>query len=154
LRAEVHLRLGQQILTWPAKVDRISDTIDQKSGTLGVIVRVDTAYSGAEPGKRPPLTKGMFVEVDLTAPPLEGIVIPRSALRDGKVMLVDPDSRLLTVQVTPRLVQDEIALIDKGLEPGSKVVVSALSPAVEGMLLNTTQDKALEARLALAGQAR
>ncbi len=154
LRAEVHLRLGQQVLSWPAKVDRISDTIDQKSGTLGVIVRVDTAYSGAEPGKRPPLTKGMFVEVDLAAPPLEGIVIPRSALRDGKVMLVDPDSRLLTVQVTPRLVQDEIALIDKGLEPGSKVVVSALSPAVEGMLLNTTQDKALEARLALAGQAR
>ncbi|MGB7244460.1 MAG: HlyD family efflux transporter periplasmic adaptor subunit, partial [Sulfitobacter sp.] len=79
LTAMVHLRLEDDTVSWPAKVDRISDSIDQKTGTLGVIVRVDEAYSGVEPGKRPPLTKGMFVEVSLQGQPQNGIWVPRSA---------------------------------------------------------------------------
>ncbi len=58
LSAEVHLRLGQDVLSWSASVDRISDTIDQKTGTLGVIVRVDTAYSGAGAGQTPAADQG------------------------------------------------------------------------------------------------
>lgn len=60
LSANVQLRLGKDVLEWPATVERMSDTIDQKTGTIGVIVRVDTAYSSANPGSRPPLTKGTF----------------------------------------------------------------------------------------------
>lgn len=154
LRASVSLRLGDQVVSWPATLDRISDTIDQKSGTLGAILRVDTAYSGAEPGKRPPLTKGMFVEATLSAPPLDGIVIPRSALHQGRVWLVDENNRLGSTAVTVRLVQGEVALISEGLAPGLRIVVSTPTPIVEGMLLDVTKDTALEAQLQTLGQAR
>ena len=152
LSADVHLRLGRDVLNWSASVDRISDTIDQKTGTLGVIVRVDKAYSGAEPGKRPPLTKGMFVEVTLKAQPVSGIVVPRSALRDGQLSIAGVDDRLQLVPVIFDLVQDGIALISGGVADGNRIVVSAPSPAMAGMLLDVTEDKSLMARLAAEGQ--
>ena len=152
LKATVSLRLDDLVLTWPAEVDRISDTIDLKSGTVGVIVRVDTAYTAAQPGKRPPLTKGMFVEVALSGPPLSGIIVPRNAVRDGKILLAGEDNRLSSVPVTPRLVQGEVALITEGVEVGARIVVSAPSPAIDAMLLEITRDTALETRLARTEQ--
>ena len=152
LSAEVHLRLGQDVLNWPASVARISDTIDQKTGTLGVIVRVDTAYSGAEPGKRPPLTKGMFVEVTLTAKPVRGVIVPRSALRDGQLLVAGESDRLELLTVSSDLTQDGIALIKSGVMDGARIVVSAPSPAISGMLLNAIEDKDLMARLATEGR--
>ena len=152
LSANVQLRLGSNVLEWPATVERISDTIDQKTGTIGVIVTVETAYSSARPGIRPPLTKGMFVAVTLSAPPVMGFLVPRSALRDGKLMLADADDRLQFVPISPALLQGEFALIDAGLEQGARVVVSAPSPAMAGMLLDVTEDTTLTARLQDAGQ--
>lgn len=153
LTAEVHLRVGDGVLAWPATVDRISDAIDVKTGTLGVIVRVETAYSDFKPGERPPLTKGMFVEVSLKGQPLSGIVVPRSALRDGQVLVADADDRLRLVPVVSRLVQDGIAVISEGVEPGTRIVVSAPSPVMDGMLLDVIEDADLMDRLATAGQA-
>lgn len=152
LSANVQLRIGQDVLEWPATVERISDTIDQMSGTIGVIVRVETAYSGARPGSRPPLTKGMFVAVTLSAPPVTAFLVPRSALWDGRLMVADADDRLQFVPVNPRLFQGELALVDAGLEQGARVVVSAPSPVMAGMLLDVTEDTDLAARLQDAGQ--
>ena len=152
LTSQVHLRAGNAVLTWPATVARISDAIELTTGTLGVIVRVDKAYSGIEPGERPPLTKGMFVEVSLQGKPLRGIVVPRSALRDGQLLVADADDRLRQVGVTAHLVQDEIAVITQGIAPDTRIVVSAPSPVIDGMLLDVTEDTDLMGRLSAAGQ--
>ncbi|NND17793.1 MAG: hypothetical protein HKN98_04370 [Silicimonas sp.] len=152
LSAEVHLRLEDEVISWPAKIDRISDTIDQTSGTLGVIVRVDTAYFGVEPGERPPLTKGMFVEVSLQGKPESGIWVPRSALREGRLLLVDAENRLRSVEVNTTLVQDGMALVAGGVSQGSRILVSQPGSVVDGMLLTVTEDTALMDRL--AGEAR
>ena len=152
LSAEVHLRLEDEVIDWPAKVDRISDTIDPKSGTLGVIVRVDTAYSGVEPGKRPPLTKGMFVEVALQGTPESGIWIPRSAVREDRLLLADAEDRLRTVKVRTTLVQDGMALISGDLAPGARILVSQPESVVDGMLLDVSEDTALAEWLAAEGR--
>ncbi|WP_456390736.1 efflux RND transporter periplasmic adaptor subunit [Profundibacter sp.] len=154
LTAKVRLKLGQSMIEWPATLDRISNTIDQKSGTVGVILRIDNAYSSAELGSRPPLTKGMFVEVTLAAKPVDGIIIPRSALRDGQVMLVDAESRLKRLKVNAYLVQGDVALITGGLEAGARIVVSTPVPVIEGMLLDLHPDDTLMAKLAAAGSAQ
>ncbi len=150
LNAVVRLVLGAETLEWPASVDRISDVIDQKSGTLGIIVRVDNAYASAQPGKRPPLTKGMFVEVILQASPLRGIVLPRAALRDGHVLTATPENRLQRIAVDTLLVQQDIAVIKDILPAGTRYLLSIPSPVIEGMLLEVTED--LEMAAQLAGQ--
>ncbi|MCK4712704.1 MAG: hypothetical protein KAT26_07480, partial [Marinosulfonomonas sp.] len=115
---------------------------------------IDNAYTSAELGRRPPLTKGMFVEVTLDANPVEGIIIPRSALRGGQIMLVDGDGRLKLLPVTPHLVQGDIALITEGVSDGAQIVVSVPVPMVEGMLLDLHPDTDLMQTLAKAGVAK
>jgi len=143
LTAEVRLRLGEEQVKWPATVDRISDEIDQRSGTIGVVVRVDNPYGQSGDGLRPPLTKGMFVEVALTARPITGVVVPRSALHSGRVHVVDADNRLDILSVEPQLIQGGIALFTDGIKDGTRVVLSTPDPVVQGLLLDPHPDTTL-----------
>lgn len=143
IQARVMLKLGREYVVWPAVVDRISNSIDPKTGTLGVIVRVDNAYGSAEPGRRPPLTRGMFVEAVLEAPPVEGIAVPRNVLRDGKVMVADAQRRLRLVPVTVAFFRDRVGVVTAGLNEGDSIVVSTPVPLIEGMLLELHTDEEL-----------
>ena len=151
LTVAVNLTLGGDTVSWSATVDRLSDTIDPRTGAVGVIVRVEDAYEAAEPGTRPPLTQGMFVEVVLSAPPLDGLVLPRTALRDGAVLIADAEDRLQIVPVAPRLIQGDILVVTEGLAAAARVLVVPPSPVIEGMLLETHLDEALMADLAATG---
>ena len=160
IRALVRLPQAEFTLPWEARFDRTSDTVDPKTRTLGVIVVVDEPYRSVLPGRRPPLTKNMFVQVELAAPARASkLVVPRVALHDAgggafAVYLVDAERRLLRQAVLPGVRQGDLVVIDDGLEPGAQVVVSDLVPAVEGMLLEPSLDADLMARLsALAGAA-
>jgi multidrug efflux pump subunit AcrA (membrane-fusion protein) len=147
LSAEVRLDLGGEVLVWPARVDRVSDKIDAKTATLGVIVTIEGAYAGATPGDHPPLTKGMFVEVAISGPEIAGRVVPRAALAGESLRVVDGENRLEVRKVTPLLVEGEVAVIAEGLAAGERVVVSDTPVAVGGMLLAPVEDDDLAARL-------
>lgn len=135
--AEVSLGLAGTDARWPARIRRTADTIDATTRSVGVIVRVEEPYRDVRPGRRPPLVKGMFVRVALSGPALEGrIVVPRSALHDGRVYVATAENRLEIRPVEVRAVQGAEALIAGGLAPGERVVVSALTPAIPGMLLD------------------
>ncbi len=151
ISAIVRLRLGDDMVEWPATVDRFSNSIDPKTGTIGVIVRVENAYGGAEPGARPPLTKGMFVEVNLAAAPQPGILIPRAALRGNEVLVADAHDRLRLVPVTVDLLQGDLALIRSGLAANARVLISTPVPLIDGLLLNPQADDAFDQRLVRAG---
>ncbi len=160
LGAKLRLPIEGFAESWEARFDRISDTVDPKTRTLGVIVVVDQPFRSAIPGKRPPLTKNMFVQVELAGPARAAkLVVPRMALHDAgrdafAVYLVGADQRLLRQAVVPGVRQGDLVVIDQGLEAGARVVVSDLVPAVEGMLLAPSLDSDLMARLtALAGAA-
>ena len=148
LEATVRLRAGNDIIEWPARFARISDTVDPKTRTVGAIVAVDGAYAKAAPGERPPLTKGMFVEIEIRTRAVDGrIVVPRASLHDGRLYVVNAESRLDIRPVTVGLVQGDFAAIDTGLAAGERIVVSDLIPAVADMLLAPQDDDALRARL-------
>ena len=146
--ATVRLRSGNDIVEWPARFARVSDTVDPKTRTIGAIVAVDGAYAQANPGVRPPLTKGMFVEIEVRTRPREAaIVVPRAALHGGSVYIATAKNRLEIRPVAVGLFQGDLVVIDKGIAPGEQVVVSDLIPAVAGMLLTPEPDKEVVARL-------
>jgi RND family efflux transporter MFP subunit len=146
--ATVRLRAGNDFIEWPARFARISDTVDPKTRTIGAIVAVDGAYATASPGDRPPLTKGMFVEIEIrTRAGGDRIVVPRSAFHDGGLYVVDADGRLDIRPVIAGLVQGDLATIDEGIEPGERIVVSDLIPAIAGMLLAPEPDDQLQTQL-------
>jgi membrane fusion protein, multidrug efflux system len=142
LKATVRLRGGDIHAEWPARFARISDTIDPQTRTAGIIVAVDEPYRMIIPGKRPPLTKNMFVEVELSGPVrTEQVIVPRVALHDGQLYVADKDNRLELRDVTVAFSQTNFAAISQGLKAGERVIVSDLIPAVDGMLLDPVADE-------------
>jgi RND family efflux transporter MFP subunit len=139
--AKVRLSERDLDVVWKARFERPSDRVDAQTRTLGLIVAVDDPYSMARPGDRPPLTKGMFVEVVIEGRPLtDRLVVPLEAVRRrdrGAVLyLADADDRLAIRPVTLGPVIGEHAVIADGLDGGERVVVSDLQPAVAGMALD------------------
>ncbi len=147
LTATVRLRYPELVVEWPAVFTGIEGTIDSQTRTAGVVVDVEQSYERAEPGRKPPLVKGMYVEVELRGPVMpRRLVVPRSALRNGNLWVVDGD-RLRFAPVEIDFQQMDFAVVKSGLSSGDQIVVSDLIPALPGMLLAPTPDHALRERL-------
>ena len=147
LTATVRLRTPERVIEWPATVDRVAQEVGARSQSAGVIVRVEQPPH--EPGTRPPLRQGMFVEVTLQAPPVtvQGVV-PATAVHDGQLYVLDGEDRLRLRPVTPLARQGDLVLLGEGWQAGTRVVVSDLIPAVAGMRLMPQPDAELARRLA------
>ncbi len=144
LQPRVRLDMGTTIAEWSAEFVRFSDNVDPQTRTMGVVVAVDRPFEKIDPGTRPPLSKGMFVQVLLQGKPQPGrIVVPRSAVRDGIVYLADAENRLRRQPVELLFNQGELSVIASGIEAGERIVVSDLVPAVSGMQLETRPDEEL-----------
>ena len=95
----------------------------------------------------------MFCEVELRAKPRTGrIVVPRTAIRDGQVFVLNAENRLESRPVEIAFSQGGLASIRSGLKPGEKLVVSDPTPAIEGMLVEPTDDDAALQRLVAEAQ--
>jgi len=148
LKPTVRLKTGNVTSEWQGRVTRVSDRVDPNTRTVGVIVAVDNPYRVDRNSARPPLTKNMYVEVELSGPPQPTqIVIPRTALHGSKVYQVTEDNRLKIQDVTVRYLQDNLAVLSGGLRSGSKIVISDLIPAIDGMLLAPVEDATAEKAL-------
>ncbi|OQX32115.1 MAG: hypothetical protein B0D96_09370 [Candidatus Sedimenticola endophacoides] len=159
ITARVRLRENGLSAEWEGRFARLSDSLDPKTRTAGVIVEVDDPYAGMQPGVRPPLVKGLFVQIDLTGTPRpDRIAIPRSALRsDQRVYIANADNRLEIRPVETGLIQPEYVVLSQGVNAGERLVVSDLVPAIDGMLLAPHEDPETLARLsagATGGTAR
>jgi RND family efflux transporter MFP subunit len=146
--ASVRISEGDLAATWEGRVARISDTLDPKTRTVGVIVEIDNPYGDVQPGVRPPLMKGLFVQVRLQGRSREAqLVLPRHAVDNGRAYLVDDESRLRSRKLDITLIQSEFVVVRGGVAAGDRIVVSDLVPAVEGMLLQPVKDEQGQQRL-------
>lgn len=147
-RPLVRMDLGNQHAEWEAEFVRFSDLVDPQTRTIGVVIAVDKPLEKAIPGQRPPLSKGMFVQVVIRGHTQPGrLVLPRSAVRDGHVYVMDQEQRLQLRPVSLLFNQGALSVVASGVEAGERVVVSDLVPAVPGMLLDGVTDEALQASL-------
>ena len=150
LNAMVRLRTATHMVEWPARVDRVSGIIDPQTQSLGVVIAIDRPTDIAQPGKRPPLFRNTFVEVELTSPPIAGqIVVPLSALHNGQIYAVDGNSRLDVRRVEVAFAQGGYAVLKKGVKPGERIVTSDLASAIKGMLLDPQDDKKTKERMVI-----
>lgn len=154
LTAQVRLRQAGRVITWPASVDRVSESIDARTQSARIVVRVDQPRDQIVAGKRPPLRRDMFVEVELRAPSQEALVVPSSAVVGGRALVVSTDNRLEPKKVNVSYAFDGLAVISGGLQPGDKLVVTDPSVAMPGMSVKPVEDQALAEALALQASAR
>jgi len=148
MQAVIQMDMGGHMAEWQAEFVRFTDSIDADTRTIGAVVALDKPFEKVIPGQRPPLSKGMFVKVRLLgrAQPSQ-VVIPRSAVRNGRVMLVDDEQRLQITPIEVLFNQGDLSVVAAGVEAGRLLVVSDLVPAVAGMRLRSEPDERSQRQL-------
>lgn len=127
---------------WPGKLTRVTGSLDPATRTVQAVITVEEPYRDANPPARPPLVRNMFVQATITVPTPEPVlVVPASAIHQGEVYLADGDDRLQRQPVTLARQQGELAVVSSGLEPGNRLILDDLIPAIEGMLLSPRADE-------------
>jgi len=138
----VHSR--DRTYTWTGRVVRLLGDVDSKSRMSRVVVDVrkplECDMSRGNCNIR--LVDGLFVDVHFRCGTLHGVyAIDRYALRDGDtVWIMDSTDRLRIRKVRVAHYQGETAIIDRGLNPGERIVLTSIPGAAEGMLLRTAPD--------------
>lgn len=155
VEAVVRVRLAEMVVEWEARLSRLAEAVDPQTRTLGVYVAVDEPYLKARGGVRPPLIKNMYAEVELRGRARKPTaVVPRTAVHEGVVYVMDSENRLRRRAVTTDLVQAGIASIAEGVKPGETVVVGDLVPAIDGMLLDPVEDTELRDQIIAEAEGR
>ncbi len=135
ITAIVRFNFGKISSEWKGNVMRFNAQIDTKTRTPGVIVQVDDPFGLKLETPKRPLIKGMYCEVEFYGRPFKNIIIiPRTALHNkNTVYVADENNRLRIRRVKTGFTQDSFTMIREGLEPGEKIIVTDVIPAVEGM---------------------
>ncbi len=135
ITAQIELSSGSLKARWPAKVARISDTVDATQATVGVILEIEQDYSQLSPDNIPPLVNGMFVSAELKGEQNPGWVIPERALHGDKIYIMDAENQLDIRPVSVLYRVDNQVVIEGELEQGEKLILNDLLPALPGMRL-------------------
>ncbi|MEL6233404.1 MAG: HlyD family efflux transporter periplasmic adaptor subunit [Pseudomonadota bacterium] len=141
LSARVVAYYGDDVTaTWPARLTRLTGSIEEETGSIGVVVRIENAARPNPELRRPALVNGSFVEVVLTGPRLDDLIaLPLTALRydgtDPYVFVADAADRLARLDVSVGAEFDGQVIISDGVPLGSRVVLSDPRPATVGLLL-------------------
>ncbi len=149
LEATVHL-VGQErtLASWQGELLHIGESIDPLRDTIGLTIRVDQPYENVIPGIRPPLLKGMYTAVELSAPPREALVLPRKAIHQGRVYIATPDDQLTIRAVNIVHKQGPLVVVDGGIEAGERVIITDVIPVIEGLPLKPVLNSEYEQQLA------
>jgi membrane fusion protein, multidrug efflux system len=125
--------------SWTAKIVRSEGVVDQLNRAHYLVARVADPYGINQPQKptTPNLLMGTFVGADIKGKTLDNIfAVPRHVLLENdRVPVVDSDKRLRLTPVEVSFSDRDYYYISSGLEEGVEIVVSAMGPAIEGMLL-------------------
>ena len=147
LEARVKIVGRENTAIWNGKLLRVSESVDPTRDTLGMVVSVENPYDGVIPGTRPPLLKGMYTSVEFLSKPQNTLVIPRSAIHQGRVYKVSAENTLNIIPVEISYTQGQLAVIKSGLNEGDKIITSDLIPVIEGLKLELVESDALQDKI-------
>lgn len=131
--------VGGKDVAWQAKVVRSEGVIDEKSRMTYLVAEVEEPY--AQPGGAESLRFGTYVTANISGLFLPSAVsVPRHLIDDGRLPLLDDDSKLHYQAVTVVREQARSAIVTEGLNSGDRIVITALESPVEGMQLVLRED--------------
>jgi RND family efflux transporter MFP subunit len=140
-RVDLHADFAGNHYTWEGRVVRVEGEIDPQTRMINLVARVDDPYGVPEDASRPPLAVGLYVEADIGGKTVNNaIVLPRSALRGLKRVLVVDDERLYFREVKVLRADRESVIITSGLKAGERVCISPLDTVVDGMRVRSSAE--------------
>ncbi len=129
---------------YAAQIERVDGTIDESTGTIGIVVRVPNGGLPDLDLRRPPLTIGAFVSVAFRGTTgSDWRAVPRGSLQleaEETFVYVADAADTLRRRPAERLGQvNGRAIIDATLEDGDRILVAPPEPAILGQSLSVTE---------------
>ena len=138
---QVRQRAGDEVLVRAGQVIGLVGQLDPSTRTATVLIAVEDPLNTELTGV--PLLPGTFVDVELVGRPYTEVYsVPRVALVDGGAVWTVVEGKLARQDVKVVWRGREKVLVNSGLKPGSKVVISPLALPVEGMEVRVGAKKA------------
>ncbi len=161
LPATVRADFGGEAFAWDGVVDRVEGAIDLQTRTVDVVVRVSNPYETQPtvspqmseqpaPARRPPLTVGQFVHVDIEAQKnATYATIPRRALRTRDpdsppvIWTVEGDSMLVERTVRPIQTVENTTFLaaTPGLSTGVPIITTNLRTYADSMRVRVEEER-------------
>ena len=137
LVASVSANFGIQRHEWQGHLKNVDASIDNETRLLFATVVVDQPFVQNSP-QSTPLAPGLFVDVELqSSETLSGILMPRTALRNGNQVYVVSDQKIRLHEVNVMFTSTDMVIVEDGqsstLKVGDQVVISAVPGAYDGM---------------------
>ena len=120
---------------WAGNLERVDGVIDPMTRMIKLIANFKNNFIEET---KPILPIGLFVEAEINGKQLEDIfMIPNSALTpNGELLFLNQDDALEIRKVRVLTKMKNHILVKEGMKAGERVVVSKLSIATNGMLVN------------------
>jgi len=136
---------------WRGRLSRL-ERFETETRTLVLVVEVVDNRPVVPGNGGLQLEEGMFCRVEVVARTAKGVyAVPRTLVRQDRTLPLLVDGKLELRPVSVRRFQGELALVDAGPEPGSRLVVSPIVNPVPGMALRAAAPKGVEPSSAESG---
>lgn len=123
---------------WQANIIRSEGVVDSKSRMNYLVAELDDPYQLDSPSAtaKTPLRFGGYVNANIIGHLIErATIIPRHLVVNGKVAILDGDSKLHYVEIDIARQQGGNVIVVNGLTNGDRLITSALDYPVNGMQL-------------------
>ena len=143
LKVQVFSKVAKQNFSWgeQARITRI-EPLDEESQTIPVIVEVKEPWQEKNSTgiTHPILMTGSFCRIEMTGKKLNDVLlIPRSILNEKNRIYTIKDKRLEIKTIQWEYTYKNQIIVQQGLEPGEKVVLTLLAFPVSGMEVRTQE---------------
>ena len=129
---EMLARQGHRQYKWHGFISRAESALDSNNRQLYVVAQLNDPYRQRENGA-PPLKIGQFIEATINANTLNNVfVIPRSALYQGKTVVLIENDLLVRRDVEVIWTDEEHAVVNHNLTAGEWLVTTPLGNPVSG----------------------
>ncbi len=127
---------------WHGELLRLDASIDRQTRTLYAIAEVEDPYGSNVSASGMPLAVGLYVTATVSGRELaDAVRIPRKALRAGDtVYVINSDNELEIRAVSVSHSSPDYAIVDRGVKPGDRLIVSTIRNPIPGMALKADGD--------------
>ncbi|WP_298769121.1 HlyD family secretion protein [uncultured Shewanella sp.] len=138
LAASVNLNINNQLLSWPANVERVAQEVDAQSGMIGVYLNIEQDMSQINIADKPPLGKGMFVTAIIKGKTQSQYVVPEKAIQGNQIYVMKANGTLKIIPISVLFRNDDKVAIEGNIQKGDRLIMNDIAPAVNGMALRTS----------------
>ncbi|TQV87613.1 efflux RND transporter periplasmic adaptor subunit [Aliikangiella coralliicola] len=127
---------------WQGELVRLDASVDSQTRSVYGQVEVRSPYDENVSQNNMPLAVGLYVKAEIQGRKINNAtVIPRDALRAGNnVFVIDSEERLDIRQVKVAHSSPTMAIIDSGVQPDERVIVSSIRNPIPGMRISALEN--------------